>query len=142
MLQLPNGMWYNFRMQIILLYTLAHNALSHSSNWLHIQSIIGEMLEQCSSTVLTYNALAICTNNLTNNCDKYLTLWYSTYQYCYYGNEIMKVLLTYITCAVVIYLKYSPSGLRLLGSCIHIRQITLVHITYIIITCKFLHLLF
>ena len=43
------------------------------------------MLEQCSSTVLTYTALAICTNNLTNNCDKYL--WYSTYQYCYYGNE-------------------------------------------------------
>ena len=30
------------------------------------------MLEQCSSTVLTYTALAICTNNLTNNCDKYL----------------------------------------------------------------------
>ena len=29
------------------------------------------MLEQCSSTVLTYTALAICTNNLTNNCDKY-----------------------------------------------------------------------
>ena len=29
------------------------------------------MLEQCSSTVLTYNVLAICTNNLTNNCDKY-----------------------------------------------------------------------
>ena len=48
-------------------------------------SIVGEMLEQCSSTVFTYNALATCTNNLTNNCDKYL--WYSTYQYCYYGNE-------------------------------------------------------
>ena len=43
------------------------------------------MLEQYSSTVLTYTALAICTNNLTNNCDKYL--WYLTYQYCYYGNE-------------------------------------------------------
>ena len=52
-------------------------------------TMVGEMLGQCSSTVLTYNALAICTNNphnnLTNNCDKYL--WYSTYQCCYYGNE-------------------------------------------------------
>ena len=52
-------------------------ALSHLSNWLHIQginlrSIVGEMLGQCSSTVFTYNALAICTNNLTNNCDNYL----------------------------------------------------------------------
>ena len=26
------------------------------------------MLGQCPSTVLTYNALAICTYNLTNNC--------------------------------------------------------------------------
>ena len=43
----------------------------------YILSIVGEMLEQCSSTVLTYNVLAICTNNLTNNCDKHL--WYSTY---------------------------------------------------------------
>ena len=31
--QLPIGM------QIILLYTLIHNALSHSSNWLHTQGI-------------------------------------------------------------------------------------------------------
>ena len=43
----------------------------------YILSIVGEMLEQCSSTVLTYNVLAICTNNLTNNSDKHL--WYSTY---------------------------------------------------------------
>ena len=42
------------------------------------------MLGQCSPNILTYNALAICTNNLTNNCDNYL--WYSAYQYCYYGN--------------------------------------------------------
>ena len=48
-------------------------------------SMVGEMLGQYSSTIPTYNVLAICTNNLTNNCDKYL--WYSTYQYCYYGNE-------------------------------------------------------
>ena len=48
-------------------------------------SIVGEMLGQCSSTLLAYNALAICTYNLTNNCDKYL--WYSTYQNCYYRNE-------------------------------------------------------
>ena len=60
-----SGMCYNFQwnvvqlpigMQIILLCTLTHNALSHSSNWLHIQrlSIVGEMLEQCSSTVLIF----------------------------------------------------------------------------------------
>ena len=82
MVQLPIGM------QILLLYTLTHNALSHSSNWLHTKyklSIVGEMLGQCSSTILTYNVLAICTNNLTNCCDKYLCN--STYQYCYYGNE-------------------------------------------------------
>ena len=90
-LQLPmDVIQLSIGMQIILLYTLIHNALSHSSNWLHIQginlcSIVGETLGQCSSTVLTYNALPICTNNLANNCDKYL--WYSIYQYCYYGNE-------------------------------------------------------
>ena len=44
-------------MQIILLYTLTHNALSHSSNWLHIQStyklnIVGEMLGQSSTVSL------------------------------------------------------------------------------------------
>ena len=34
------------------------------------------MLGQCSSTLLAHNALAIYTNNLTNNCDN--CLWYST----------------------------------------------------------------
>ena len=39
--QLPNGMWYNFPLECryFCLYTFTHNALSHSSNWLHIQSI-------------------------------------------------------------------------------------------------------
>ena len=76
--QLPNGMWYNF--QILLLYTLTHNALSHSGNWLHTYTKYFIKL-----SLHNHNALAICINNLTNNCDKYL--WYSTYQYCYYGNE-------------------------------------------------------
>ena len=48
--QLPIGM------QILLLYTLTHNALSHTKYKL---SIVGEMLGQCSSTIPTYNVLAI-----------------------------------------------------------------------------------
>ena len=34
--------------------------LSHSSNWLHIQSVNLVLLGQCSLTVLTYNSVAIC----------------------------------------------------------------------------------
>ena len=46
-----NGMWYNFHWNAdnFVIYTLTHNALSYSSNWLHIRSkykfsIVGEML--------------------------------------------------------------------------------------------------
>ena len=38
-----------------------------------------------STPLLSYNALAICSYNLTNMCDNYL--WHSIYWCCYYGNE-------------------------------------------------------
>ena len=42
---------------------LTHNALSHSSSWLHIQSVtityvVGEMLGQCTSAAIIYNAFS------------------------------------------------------------------------------------
>ena len=43
------------------------------------------MLIQCSSTVFTCNALAICTNNLMNIVT--IICGIQTYQHCYYGNE-------------------------------------------------------
>ena len=78
------------------------------------------MLGQCSSTVLIYNALAICTNNLTNTVT--ITCGIQPYQYCYYDNESV----TIITCAVVICL-----DMYALASGVHTYQTNHSHTCYI-----------
>ena len=40
-----------------------------------------------STQLLDYNALVICTYNLTNKCDNYL--WDLNYWSCYYGNKVI-----------------------------------------------------
>ena len=74
-----------------------------------------------------YNALAICTYNLTNKCDNYL--WDSNYWCCYYGNKVI-----HNTCNMEIRDLPDMYALRPVAFGIHIRQIPHAHVTTI--TCN------